>query len=75
MSDREGGWILLSFMAGAVVGAAVALIMAPASGKESREKIKEVGGKAVEYIAKKAKEKLEEEEKEDKIEENKEEEE
>ncbi|GEM_PF-4972208 len=60
MSDRDGGWTLLTFMAGIVVGAAMALMLAPAPGEETRKKLKEVAEKAGEYAAKKAKEKLEE---------------
>ncbi len=59
MSDREGGWTLITFLAGVVVGAGVALILAPESGKETRKKLKDVAGKAGEYVAEKAKEKLE----------------
>ena len=36
---RAGGWFL-SFIVGGVVGAAVALLLAPKSGKETREQIK-----------------------------------
>jgi gas vesicle protein len=40
MSDNSGagaGTILLAFLVGAVAGAAVALLYAPASGQETRE--------------------------------------
>ncbi len=60
MSDREGGWTLVTFMAGIVVGAAMALMLAPAPGEETRKKLKEVAERAGEYVATKAKEKLEE---------------
>ncbi len=60
MSDREGGWTLVTFMAGIVVGAAMALMLAPAPGEDTRKKLKEVAEKAGEYVATKAKEKLEE---------------
>ncbi len=59
MSDREGGWTLLTFVAGVVVGAAMALMLAPAPGEETRRKLKEAAERAGEYAAKKAKEKLE----------------
>ena len=59
MSDRDGGWTLITFLAGVVVGAGVALILAPESGEETRKKLKDVAGKAGEYAAKKAKETLE----------------
>ncbi|MBI4688409.1 MAG: YtxH domain-containing protein [Nitrospirae bacterium] len=38
--------MLLAFVIGGVVGAGVALLMAPQSGKETREKIKELAGDA-----------------------------
>lgn len=59
-NSGEGGWTLLTFMAGIVIGAAVALMLAPASGDETRKKLKKVAEKAGEYAAKKAREKLEE---------------
>ena len=38
MSDRHGGGgVLVAFMAGAMVGAAVALLFAPATGEETRD--------------------------------------
>jgi len=36
----SGGSILLSFILGGIVGAGIALLLAPQSGKETREKIK-----------------------------------
>ena len=42
--DEEGycgGSLVLSFLLGGLVGAGVALLLAPKSGKETREKIKE----------------------------------
>ncbi len=42
MSDRSNtGDIIVSFMAGALVGAGVALLFAPQSGEETRRKIRE----------------------------------
>lgn len=35
--DSNGGTVLLAFIAGAVAGAAVALLFAPASGDETRQ--------------------------------------
>ena len=35
--DAGGGMVLLAFLVGAVAGAAVALLYAPATGKETRE--------------------------------------
>lgn len=43
MSENRGfstGSVLLSFILGGVVGAGIALLMAPQSGRETREKIK-----------------------------------
>jgi gas vesicle protein len=36
-SDSNGGTVLLAFLAGAVTGAAVALLYAPAAGEETRQ--------------------------------------
>jgi len=36
-SDSSGGTVLLAFLAGAVTGAAVALLFAPAAGEETRQ--------------------------------------
>jgi gas vesicle protein len=38
--DKNVGGILLAFLAGSVVGAALGLLFAPSSGAESRQKIK-----------------------------------
>ena len=72
MSDREGGWTLVTFMAGIVVGAAMALMLAPAPGEETRKKLKEVAERAGEYVATKAKEKLEEQSRKEEVEEEEE---
>ena len=37
--DRGAGGVMVAFMLGAVAGAAVALLMAPASGEETRRKL------------------------------------
>jgi gas vesicle protein len=46
MRDEESGYsagtVLLSFLLGGMVGAGVALLMAPKSGEETRERIKEL---------------------------------
>lgn len=39
--DSEGGSVLLAFLAGAVTGAAVALLFAPAAGEETRQFLSE----------------------------------
>ena len=57
MRDEECGYgagsIFLSFLLGGVVGAGLALLLAPQSGRETRQKIKQftddVKGKAVDY--------------------------
>ncbi|HET6515173.1 MAG TPA: YtxH domain-containing protein [Thermodesulfovibrionales bacterium] len=50
----SAGSVLLSFLLGGMVGAGVALLLAPKSGKETREQIKElaedVRGKTGEYV-------------------------
>jgi len=54
MSDNgfSGSTVLLAFVVGAATGAAVALLTAPKSGRETREDLKELGtnvaGKAME---------------------------
>lgn len=37
MSNHDSGSVLLAFMAGAITGAAVALLFAPAAGEETRQ--------------------------------------
>lgn len=59
MSNREGGWSLLAFIAGVVVGASIALVFAPAPGEETRKKLKEAAKKAGDYVVNKAKETFE----------------
>ncbi len=44
-SERKGVATLLGFLAGAAIGAGVALLFAPQSGKETRKKIKETSEK------------------------------
>ncbi len=58
MKHEEGGYsagpLIFSFFLGGLIGAGVALLLAPKSGKETREKIKELAveakGKAEEVI-------------------------
>lgn len=54
MSDDErgisAGTVFLSFLAGAAVGAGVALLMAPKTGEELRGKIKDLADDAVDKI-------------------------
>jgi gas vesicle protein len=39
--DRNAGGVMVAFMLGAIAGAAVALLVAPASGEETRRKLGE----------------------------------
>jgi len=62
MSDNTGGKMFFSFLTGAVVGAGLALLFAPQSGKETRKQIKDFSEKfggevkeGVEKIGEKAK--------------------
>ena len=52
----SGGSLILGFFIGGLVGAGVALLLAPQSGRETRQKIKELSedakGKAAEYAEK-----------------------
>lgn len=54
MSDNENGvstgTVLLSFLAGAAVGAGLALLYAPKSGRELREQISDIAEDAVDKI-------------------------
>jgi gas vesicle protein len=57
MREEEGygtGGILLSFLLGGIVGAGFALLMAPQTGRETRQRIKEftedVKGKTMDYV-------------------------
>ena len=64
MSEERGfsaGSIALAFVVGGIVGAGVALLTAPQSGRETREKIKDLADEAKEKIvsvAEDAKEKM-----------------
>jgi gas vesicle protein len=52
MSDdcRGSGTVLLSFLVGAAVGGGLALLMAPRSGEETREQLREAGDEARERM-------------------------
>jgi gas vesicle protein len=56
MADREEGGKLGWFVAGAVLGGAVALLYAPKSGKETREFINKKTGEGKEVLDKTGKE-------------------
>lgn len=58
--DKNAGWVLASFALGAILGAALALMLTPQTGKEARERLKDVAEKAKEIAIEKAKELLEE---------------
>jgi len=55
-SGHNAGSIILAFFIGGLVGAGVALLLAPQSGKETRQKIKELADEAKEKAAKYAEE-------------------
>jgi gas vesicle protein len=42
MSERNGSEVVLAFLIGGLVGAAVGLLYAPATGKETRKKLKDI---------------------------------
>ena len=43
MSERNSGEIILAFILGGLVGAALGVIYAPSTGKETRQKLKDMG--------------------------------
>jgi gas vesicle protein len=55
-SGHSTGSIILAFFIGGLVGAGVALLLAPQSGKETKQKIKELADDAKEKAAKYAEE-------------------
>jgi gas vesicle protein len=59
--DNNGGAILISFLIGGIVGAGLALLFAPQSGRKTRGKIMDLAEDAKDYAAdyaKKIKEKI-----------------
>jgi len=59
--DNNGGAVLISFLIGGIVGAGLALLFAPQSGKKTRGKIIDLAEDAKDYAsdyAKKLKEKV-----------------
>jgi len=53
MADDRGcslGAVGVAFLSGGVVGAAVALLLAPQSGRESREQVRQYGRRAEEHV-------------------------
>ena len=49
---NDSSKVLLAALGGAIVGAGVALLLAPVNGKEAREKIKALGGKVTGNVSK-----------------------
>lgn len=43
MSERNSGDVILAFVLGGIVGAALGILFAPAAGKETRRKLKDIG--------------------------------
>jgi gas vesicle protein len=54
------GWALASFVLGTVFGAALALLLTPQPGEETREKLKRIAEKVKDIAVEKASELLEE---------------
>jgi gas vesicle protein len=50
LQERSGGAMLLAFLGGAAVGAVAALLMAPQSGRDSREQLREYAKRAGESV-------------------------
>ncbi|MGE5341666.1 MAG: YtxH domain-containing protein [Candidatus Omnitrophota bacterium] len=48
--ERHGGSCFWAFMAGAAMGAGMALLFAPRSGRETRQKIKDMSEKVVDNV-------------------------
>lgn len=55
-NDNDKTSIVLAFVAGAAVGAAVALLFTPASGREVRGKLAELGESSAEQVKRLARE-------------------
>ncbi len=49
-SGTSGSAILMAFLAGASAGAVAALLLAPASGRETRQRLREVTGRGSDQI-------------------------
>ncbi|MCB4790382.1 MAG: YtxH domain-containing protein [Elusimicrobia bacterium] len=43
MSENNSGEVVLSFILGGLIGAAVGILFAPSAGKETRKKLKDMG--------------------------------
>lgn len=43
MSEKNSGEVILAFVLGGIIGAALGIMFAPASGKETRKKLKDIG--------------------------------
>lgn len=50
MSENNTGEVILAFLLGGIVGAAVGILYAPKAGKETREKLKDLAGDLSEKI-------------------------
>jgi gas vesicle protein len=48
--DSQAGTVVMAFIVGAIAGAAVALLWAPASGAETRRKLGDAGEKGREFL-------------------------
>lgn len=43
MAEKNSGEVMLAFILGGIIGAAVGMLYAPYAGKESRQKLKDLG--------------------------------
>jgi gas vesicle protein len=43
MAERSSGDVMLAFLLGGIIGAALGILYAPGSGKETRQKLKDMG--------------------------------
>jgi gas vesicle protein len=63
MSERNSGEVILAFLLGSVVGACIGILFAPAPGKDTRKKLKDMMediGEKTEGAFEEGKEKVEE---------------